>query len=324
MPSLQRNIALVAVGFASLSALAFGTHLSVTANNLAGLRQLNIRMNGPITIHTNETLLVSAEGDYGTYNAPLRAFWSIVAGRDKGEFLGDCNDAKTCEFFAAQSSGPVTIRAEANGFHDETTFYITGPSEVEPPAPVEHGFTDEVPAWANIPVVELHEQGIVGGYQDGSFGAGDLLTRGQLYTLFYRTLNAENIIASNAPCDPFSDVAEDHYAYTATCTFRAMGWGESLQTLQPDEPVSRGETASLLNQVIGPQLLSSASTNLGLIAQGGQIYSDIPTNHPFFTDTAVLHTFGVMTGDPDGRFGPSRTLNRAEAATIFWRVLDTL
>ncbi|MBT7338071.1 S-layer homology domain-containing protein [Candidatus Peregrinibacteria bacterium] len=127
----------------------------------------------------------------------------------------------------------------------------------------------------------------------------------------------------NCPIE-YNDIPRDHYAYDAACTFRNRGWTDSLTTLEPNEPVTRAETASLLNRVIGGPLLSAKDLRLGKVIAEGQVFSDVTLSNQFFVDTAVVRSLGIMKGNPDKTFGLDTTLNRAEAATIFFRLMDKI
>lgn len=320
MQTVSRNATAVLLGFLGLASLATVSSLSLTANNLAGLRGVTIRPYGDFSIDPGERLLLTAEGDYATYTVPLRAAWEILEGEDLGYFYDVCDSAKSCEFVAGDDGGDVRIRAEASGHVSEATIRIRRPT---PPKPVENPFTDAIPDWAGEPIVKLRERNIVSGYDDGRYGAGDLLTRGQLITIFHRSLKTLKLVPARSDCrQVYNDIAPGHYAFEAACVFRGENWTDSLSTLNPNDPVSRGETALLLNRVVGPALLSASNLNLGRILDDGPYFRDVPRSHSYFADTAVAKTIGLMNGNPDGSFGPSETLNRAEAATIFWRMMQ--
>ncbi len=321
MENMIRKATMLLMGLVGLSSLAAISTLSLTANNLAGLRDVHIRAFGDFSIDPEESLLLTAEGDYVTYTVPLRSRWSIVNGDELGWFVGSCDSSKTCEFQASNVGGEVRIRVEANGFSDEQTLQIRRPT---PSRPVQNPFKDEIPTWAGEPIVRLKDRSIIQGYDDGRYGAGDKLTRGQLITIFHRALKTMRLIQNlNCPIE-YNDVPQGHYAYHAACTFRNRGWTDSLTTLEPNEPVSRGETASLLNRVIGGALLSAKDLSLGHIIAEGQTFSDVPLSNQFFADSAVVRALGLMKGNPDGTFGTSSTLNRAEAATIFYRLMESI
>lgn len=52
------------------------------------------------------------------------------------------------------------------------------------------------------------------------------------------------------------------------------------------------------------------------------IFSDIPRGHPLFAATKHLSETGVISGRPDGSFGPEDTINRAEIAKMFVVISD--
>lgn len=321
MHSLFRKATALLLGLVGLSALAAISTLSLTANNLAGLRGMEIRPFGDFAIDRGESLLLVAEGDYVSYTVPLRGAWFIVEGEDLGYFEeGRCDSADTCTFRAGDQGGEVTVRVEASGHTDEAVIHIRDP---KPPKPVVNPFTDDIPDWAGEPIVGLRDANIIQGYDDGSYGAGDLLTRGQLITIFYRSMIRLGIIQPAYDCGiVYNDIPQGHYAYEAACVFRANRWTDSLSTLSPDDPVTRGETSSLLNRVIGPELLEVMNLRLGKILADGPYFSDVSLSHQYYGDIAVTRALGIMKGNPDGTFGPGTTLNRAEAATIFWRLMD--
>lgn len=311
----------VILGLLGLASAAFVSSYSLGANNLAGLRGIAIRPYGDFTIDPGESLLMTVEGDYATYTVPVRGAWRITGGEQYGWLTERCDASKNCEFQAGDYGGEVKIYVDANGMSDEATIYIREP---KPPKPVENPFSDSIPDWAGEPIVELKERSIIRGYDDGRYGAGDLLTRGQLITIFHRALVNLNLLDPVNCKQVYKDVPAGHYAFSAACAFRQNAWTDSLSTLSPDEPVTRGETASLLNRVIGKAFLDVKNMSLAEVVNSGQIFSDVPTNHQYFVDTAVTRAIGIMKGNPDRTFGPGKTLNRAEAATIFFRVMDSV
>ena len=320
MHSLWRKATGLTLGLVGLSSLAAISTITLTANNLAGLRSVEIRPFGDFSIDPGEQLMLTAEGDYVTYSMPLRGAWKITDGEDLGYFKeSQCDSAKTCTFQADNFGGEVTIFVEASGFTDEAVIHIRRP---EPPKPVKNPFQDSIPEWAGEPIVNLRERGIIYGYDDGRYGAGDLLTRGQLITIFHRTLVKMNLIAPRHDCTMvYNDVPGGHYAYDAACVFRRNYWTDSLSSLGPNDPVTRGETASLINRVLGAALLDANNLRLGKVLADGPYFRDVPLAHQYFGDTAVTKAVQVMQGNPDGTFDSDKTLNRAEAATIFWRVM---
>ena len=311
----------VILGILGLASMAFFSSYSLGANNLAGLRNIDIRSYGDFTIDPGEKLLMTLEGDYATYSVPVQGAWRITEGSELGWLPEHCDSHKTCEFQAGDQGGTVKVYVSASGFSDEASITIRKPAA---PKIVDNPFSDSIPDWAGEPIVELKERQVIQGYEDGRYGAGDLLTRGQLITIFYRTLVNMKLVTDSCNSQEYKDVPPGHYAFEAACVFQNEGWTDSLSTLDVNQPVTRGETASILNRVVGYTLLNAKDLTLGGLLADGKVYSDIPVSHVFFADTAVTRAIGIMRGNPDGRFEPARTLNRAEAATIFWRTMSEL
>ncbi len=319
MPPSANKLTLVVLGLVVLATLATISSLTLGANNLAGLRGVEIKPFGDFWIDPGESLLMSAEGDYLTYTIPLRGAWRITDGKELGYLLERCDSDKTCEFQAGDEGGEVTVYVEANGNTDEKVIHIRKPAK---PKKAVNPFKDPLPDWAGEPIVSLKDRNIIRGYDNGNYGASDLLTRGQLITIFHRTLVSMNLIATQNCQQVYKDVPGDHYAFAAACIFRNFGWTDSLSTLEPNEPVTRAETASIINRVVGAALLKARNLNLGSVITDGSVYSDVPRSHRNFGDIAVNRAVGIMRGNPDKTFGPNRTLNRAEAATIFFRMMN--
>lgn len=320
MHSLHKKAVMFTLGLAGLASLAAVSSVALTANNLAGLKGVSITPFGDFAIDPGEKLLMTAEGDYTSFTMPLRAEWYITKNENLGYFTADCDSQKTCTFQADQFGGDVSIKVIASGHEDEAVIHIRAP---KPKKPIRNPFKDALPDWAGEPVVTLQERGIIQGYNDGRYGAGDLFTRGQLITVFYRTLLQLQMIRPLSNCKQvYKDVPSSHFAFEAACAFRSAGWTDGLSTLNPDQPVSRGETASILNRVIGPTLMTAQNLRLGKVLAAGQKFTDIPLSHIHFGDTAVVSAVGLMRGNPNGSFDPEGKLNRAQAATVFYRVMQ--
>ena len=322
MDRFRRTVTLIVSAFVLLCVFAATAKIISTADMLAGLRSVTITSFGERAMNPGGSILLSAMGDYVTYTVPVRAAWSIEIGSEYGNFADSCDAAETCTFLAGNRAGNITVRADANGFIGKLTLQVR---QTAPTGPVSNPFKDAIPDWGANPIVELNKKSIIRGYADGRFGAADSLTRGQLVTILYRALLSMKLIPGASTCRmAYRDVPTDHYAYDAACVFRDLGFLDSLSTLEPNDPMSRSETASLLDRIIGPALMSAKNISLGRIVGKGSIFTDIPTDHPSFVDTAVAQAIGVMQGNPDKTFSPKKILNRSEAATIVWRAMQEL
>jgi hypothetical protein len=122
--------------------------------------------------------------------------------------------------------------------------------EDQPTVNVSKSFTDVDEAWYTDAVLWAAELGIVDGYNDGSFGANDNITREQLSAILYR-------YASTKGCDTsligdmraFTDIDE-----TSSWAQDAVAWavgagllsGKGDGTLDPKGTASRAEVSTVL------------------------------------------------------------------------------
>ncbi len=92
--------------------------------------------------------------------------------------------------------------------------------------------------------------GLMEGYEDGSFGEEDELTRAQMCMIAARILQVETV---GFGASPFTDVAEDHWAKDVIATLSQAGVvnGMGDGTFLPDKSVSYFEAAKILVSVLG-------------------------------------------------------------------------
>ena len=92
--------------------------------------------------------------------------------------------------------------------------------------------------------------GLMEGYEDGSFGEEDELTRAQMCMIAARMLQLETV---GFGASPFRDVAEDHWAKDVIATLSQAGVvnGMGDGTFLPDKSVSYFEAAKILVSVLG-------------------------------------------------------------------------
>ena len=94
--------------------------------------------------------------------------------------------------------------------------------------------------------------------------------------------------------------------------FEQRGWldGVAADDLQPDDPVSRAQFASIVNRAAG------------LTEESGKIadYKDVPAGSPYRTDLAKALAAGYMVGDA-GAMSPDDPLTRQDAAVMLARLM---
>ena len=102
-------------------------------------------------------------------------------------------------------------------------------------------------SWFESAVATLAKLGIISGYPDGSFKPNANITRAEFATIASRF----DKLAEGGKT--FTDVANTHWAYKSISSASAKGWinGYEDGTFRPDRAITRAETMTLVNRVLG-------------------------------------------------------------------------
>ncbi|MFA9560390.1 S-layer homology domain-containing protein [Evansella sp. AB-rgal1] len=146
------------------------------------------------------------------------------------------------------------------------------------------------------------------GYSDGSFKPNQSITRAEMAAIIQR-IKQEQSSANNVKA--FSDVkstlwAVDAINYVASKEYMV---GNSKGLFQPNENITRAEMATVITRLLS--LDDSFSVN----------FHDVEDTHWAKKSIEQVFNGGYMNGYPDGSFKPEQSLTRAEAVTIFNRIL---
>ena len=111
----------------------------------------------------------------------------------------------------------------------------------------------------------------------------------------------------------FADLSPSHDAYEAIMTLYKNNIisGYSNSQFKPDNPVTRGQAAAILNRVLGlkpPKDLNS--------------FKDVNAKTTFAKDIAAIKSTGIIGGYSDGTFRPNEYMTRAQMAVIIDRAFD--
>lgn len=112
--------------------------------------------------------------------------------------------------------------------------------------------------------------------------------------------------------DWFTDVAKSDTSYTAikVLTDKEVINGFEDYTFRPEEKVTRGQAAAILNRVLGlkPEIMSH--------------FTDVPKTNRFAADIAAIREAGIINGFEDKTFRPDAEMTRNEMASIIQRAFD--
>ncbi|WP_163969596.1 S8 family serine peptidase [Oceanobacillus halotolerans] len=159
--------------------------------------------------------------------------------------------------------------------------------------------------WAEDTITFLVEKGILNGYPDGTFGPGDLIGRAQAAKII-----VEEMGLPLAESD-FPDVPDDYWAseHIGAAVEAGIFTGYDDGTFRPTDTLTRSEAAIILVRAYNLE----GSSEMTFPDVDESLWS-----YPFI-ETLVAN--GIITGYPDGTFGPKDSINRGQFSTMMARVL---
>ncbi len=98
----------------------------------------------------------------------------------------------------------------------------------------------------------------------------------------------------------------DHFAYI-------VGYG--IGEVRPQNNITRAEFATIFFRLLTDDVRDENLTKTNR-------YSDVAATSWYNTAVSTLSSMGIITGYPDGTFGPQRDITRAETMTLVNRVLN--
>ena len=206
-------------------------------------------------------------------------------------------------------STPRQFTVVSEGGNDSTTYTIT--------VKVAEEFTDvSKDAWYYQEVMDAVHQGLIAGYDDGTFKPAKEISRGDFALMIARMLNggAEkwNEIAETYETSSFVDVNPDkHYAAAITwCVEQGYVSGIGDNKFNPERTIKREEMAKFLCRVAE---LSEVTSPANKFADDASI-SGWAKGYVYAVADA-----GIMNGVGGNKFNPKRATPRCEAAAALVR-----
>ena len=155
----------------------------------------------------------------------------------------------------------------------------------------DHLFTDvDVSAWYADAVRQMTGFGLVNGYTNGTFKPNAKITRAEFVAILSRLPHTD--IGTDKS---FNDVPKTNWAYDAVQTALAQGWISAGTNFRPNAPITRAETVTILNRVLGRQ----ADKQTIYTSDGIRVMPDVPDTHWAYWDmleATTDHKFSKANG----------------------------
>ncbi len=183
--------------------------------------------------------------------------------------------------------------------------------------------------WASDSINKLSENGVIKGYEDGTFRPERAVTRAEFVAQIMRVVKDKEKVLPAAAVreqrkqifDELKDTRADHWAYQDLLLAYQYGWifGYPDQAIRPDQTVTRAEATVIINRVIR-QLPSFSQPQ----AKDVPVYTDVPKESWMYAEVQNMRARGYLgdylSGADRNQFLPDKKLTRAELAVMLDKV----
>ena len=167
--------------------------------------------------------------------------------------------------------------------------------------------------WAKEAITYLADRNIVSGVGDNRFEPESSVTREQFVLMIVNALG----FGDDEATSDFADMPKDHWAYDAVSIACEKGiiFGFSDSEFGTGKSITRQDMAVIAYR-------ASRLAGYEFDEAGGISFSDGYEIAEYAKESiAAMSAKGIITGYPDGRFGPADTANRAQAAQIIYSII---
>ncbi|MGJ3247579.1 MAG: S-layer homology domain-containing protein [Elainellaceae cyanobacterium] len=181
------------------------------------------------------------------------------------------------------------------------------------------GLADVEGTWAESSIRALVAEGIIQGFDDGTFRPNAPVTRAQYATMIQ---TAFPTVESLRPSFAFVDVPVNHWAATAIQSAYQNGFlnGTSAQQFAPDQTISRAEAiASLVRGLRLTATNESAASLPDFFDDAEQISADSRGAIAAAIDHDIIVNYPDVT-----RLNPNQSATRADTAAFLYQALSTI
>jgi hypothetical protein len=172
-------------------------------------------------------------------------------------------------------------------------------------------FSDVASSRNKTAIQYLSEQGVLGGYSDGTFKPSNTINRAELAKILVAANNVSPTVSEYHDC--FSDVTNEWFA-PYVCYAKVQGWvsGYSDGSFRPGNPVNTAEAIKMILNAQGITLSSSTENNT---------YSDVDASAWYATYIATANSKGLLEVDR-GKLGVGNNMTRGGVAESIYRSLS--
>lgn len=186
-------------------------------------------------------------------------------------------------------------------------------------------------SWAQEAINSLSENGVITGYDDGTFKPGNSITRQEAVTLLSKALGAgesmnESIVnlafgiyeAELGECSDSYAVKQGAYMiYRKVLTSDEVN--EYLSKENRNLELKRYEAATLIAKALGADSWMKTNPEIDVEFSDKDDIPAIALGYVYYATE-----LGIMNGMGDNKFGPGETVTRAQIAVMIQRILDTM
>lgn len=185
---------------------------------------------------------------------------------------------------------------------------ISGSGEAPKFEPEQADFSDLEGHWAKDTVEQLADEGVISGFEDGTFRPDQSVTRAEFTKMIVQAFS----LSAGDKSVSFTDVAADAwYAQPISIAAGSEIILGSDGAFSPNEEITRQDAAMILQRT---------AEKLGISLSGEESFADQEQIAPYARQAvALLAGSGILHGD-GGYFRPIDTTTRAEAATMIFRL----
>lgn len=176
------------------------------------------------------------------------------------------------------------------------------------------GFADiNAHVWAHEAIKRMKDKGIINGVSESDFDPDASLTREQAAKFVVLTMQLPTSMEDNGFLD--CEYNSWYYPFVSSAVEHGLVNGVSMLEFGVGQEITRQDLAVIIYR---------GMKNLKLVDRlEKKSFADEETVSAYAKDAvAVLGNMGIITGFPDGSFGPNEKATRAQATVIFARFLD--